>query len=155
RYPGAPQLALTVLALIVMGLRGRRISGTDSAQAGIGATVRPFKPMSARSMRRGLLIAAGFIVVWPLIIPFSVLNTSLTWIELTLAAMSLVVLVGWVGQILLAQATFVGIAALITGLVSNGWGLGFPVSSLFAAAVAGGVAMLLGVVALRIRGLYL
>jgi sulfate-transporting ATPase len=154
-YSGAPQLALTFLALIVMGLRGRRISGVETSHAGLAGVVRPFKPLASKSMRRGLLVAAVFIIVWPLVVPFSVLGTSLNWITLSLAAMSLVVLTGWVGQISLAQASFVGIAALITGLVSNAWGLGFPVSSVFAAASAAGVAMVLGIVALRVRGLYL
>ncbi len=155
RYAGSQQLALALLAVIVMGLRGRRFSGAEASHAGLTGTIRPFRPPRSRSMRWWLLAGAVFIIAWPLIAPFSVVTSSLNWIELTLAAMSLVVLTGWVGQISLAQASFVGIAALFTGLVTRGWGLGYPESTVVAAVAAAAAAMLLGVVALRVRGLYL
>ena len=154
-YPGAPPLALTLLVLIVLGVRGRRLSAAESTQAGLTGTMRPFKPAQSRSLTKWLLLAAVFIIVWPLIAPYSVLGTSIHWLELALAALSLVVLTGWVGQISIAQASFVGIAALTTGLLSHSWGLGFPETTVLAAVVSAGVAMLLGVVALRVRGLYL
>jgi branched-chain amino acid transport system permease protein len=66
-----------------------------------------------------------------------------------------VVLTGWVGQISLAQASFVGISALVTGLVVRGWGIGFPANLALSAAVAGVAAVVLGMAALRVRGLYL
>jgi ABC-type branched-subunit amino acid transport system ATPase component/branched-subunit amino acid ABC-type transport system permease component len=155
RYSGAPQLALTILALVVMGLRGRRITGAEAAQAGLAASVRPFRLPEARTLRRAMVAAAAFIGVWPLLVPFSVLGTSLLWIQLALAGISLVVLTGWVGQISLAQASFVGIAAVVTGLASKGWGLGFPETTVLAAVTAAATATILGVVALRVRGLYL
>ena len=152
---GSPQLALTVLVLIIMGLRGRRISGADAAESGLAISNRPPRPVRARSMGRAMLVGAIVIAIWPWLVPFSLLGTSLTWIQLSLVAASLVILTGWVGQISLGQASFVGISALVTGLVSRGWGFAFPASTLVGAAAAGIAAVLLGVVALRVRGLYL
>jgi ABC-type branched-subunit amino acid transport system ATPase component/branched-subunit amino acid ABC-type transport system permease component len=155
RYSGSPQLALTFLALIVMAIRGRRIAGVESSEAGLSSSARPLGSLNSKRLRRWLLISAVFVVVWPFIIPNDFLVASLNWVELSLVATSLVVLIGWVGQVSLAQASFFGIAAFVTGMVTRGMGLGFPVSTLISAAVASGAAVLLGVVALRVRGLYL
>src|SRR5206468_2805985 len=152
---GSPQLALTILVLVIMGLRGRRISGADAAESGLAISNRPPRPVRARSMGRAMIVAAIGIAIWPWLVPFSLLGTSLTWIQLSLVAASLVILTGWVGQISLGQASFVGISALVTGLVSRGGGLAFPASTLVGAAAAGIAAVLLGMVALRVRGLYL
>src|SRR5439155_21283443 len=75
--------------------------------------------------------------------------------EYALVAISLVILTGWVGQISLAQGSFVGIGAFTTGLLINNWNIPFPVNLPIVALVTAGVAALLGLVALRVRGLYL
>lgn len=155
RMPGARELVLTIVTLVVLALRGRRISGAPQTEAGLATSVRPFRPMSARRLLPTLLIAGLFILVWPLVAPYSVLGTSLLAVQLSLVAVALVVLTGWVGQISLAHASFVGIAALVTGMVARGFGLAFPVSMIGAAVAAAGAAAVLGVVALRVRGLYL
>jgi len=74
--------------------------------------------------------------------------------EYALIAVSLVILTGWVGQISLAQGSFVGIGAFATGLLIRG-GVPFPVNLPIVAAITAAVAALLGIVALRVRGLYL
>ena len=73
----------------------------------------------------------------------------------TVVAASLVLLTGWVGQISLAQAALVGIGAYATGWASGTLGIPFPLNLPIGAAAAGLVAAILGVVALRVRGLYL
>src|SRR4029079_12900006 len=71
-----------------------------------------------------------------------------------LVASSLVLLTGWVGQVSLAQASFVGIGAYIAAMVTRSH-IGFPLNLVVAGLAAGAAAALLGVVALRVRGLYL
>jgi ABC-type branched-subunit amino acid transport system ATPase component/branched-subunit amino acid ABC-type transport system permease component len=154
RYNGSPQLALAILTLVVMATRGRRIAGSDATEGGLVTTARP-PGARKRRIGPGAIVALIALVVWGYVVPFSVLGDSLLAVELALAAMSIVVLTGFVGQISLAQASFVGISALVTGMVVRGWGIGFPLSLIIAAAVAGGAAILLGVIALRVRGLYL
>jgi branched-chain amino acid transport system ATP-binding protein len=73
----------------------------------------------------------------------------------TIIAASLVMLTGWVGQISLGHAALVGVGAYATGFAVGKLGLGFPLSLPVSLAVAAGTAALLGVVALRVRGLYL
>lgn len=72
-----------------------------------------------------------------------------------LVAISLVVLTGWVGQISLGQGAFVGVGAFTTGMIAREWGIPFPVSLPIVVVVTAAVAATLGMVALRVRGLYL
>jgi ABC-type branched-subunit amino acid transport system ATPase component/ABC-type branched-subunit amino acid transport system permease subunit len=75
--------------------------------------------------------------------------------EYTLIAFSLVILTGWVGQISLGQGSFVGVGAFTTGLLARSLDIPFPLNLPLVALVGAAVASLLGVVALRVRGLYL
>jgi ABC-type branched-subunit amino acid transport system ATPase component/branched-subunit amino acid ABC-type transport system permease component len=154
RYTGSTQLVLTVLALVVMATRGRRFAGSDTAESGF-AKGGSFARVKPRRISPALLVGLAALIVWPFFAPFSALGTSLLAMELAMVAISLVVLIGWVGQISLAQASFVGIGALFTAMITRSWGLGFPANVVIGAAAAGLAAAALGVVALRVRGLYL
>ena len=100
----------------------------------------------------GLAVA---LVGWVWVAPFSLLGTANLAMAYTLVAISLVVLTGWVGQISLAQASFVGIGAFVTGVATRNWGIPFPLTLPIGALASAGVAAAFGVVALRVRGLYL
>ncbi len=78
-------------------------------------------------------------------------------VVLALAGLSLNVLLGYAGQISLGQYAFVGIGAFTTGLVTGVNDLRLPwLAGLAAsAAVGAGLAFLVGLPALRLRGLYL
>jgi ABC-type branched-subunit amino acid transport system ATPase component/ABC-type branched-subunit amino acid transport system permease subunit len=133
--------------------RGQRITKGDDS--GALASARTFGRMSTRGFDRRLLLVIVAVVAVPFIAPFSVQGTLIRALEFSIIAVSLVLLIGWVGQISLAHASFVGIGALVTGMVARGLGLGFPVD-IIAGTVAGALAALaLGSVALRVRGLYL
>ena len=153
-YAGASQLMLALLAVGVMAARGRRYSGVEAAEAGFTGG-RAFRRPDPRKVKRAFLVAGAFLLLWPWVIPYSVLGDSLLAMEYAVVAISLVLLIGWVGQISLAQASFVGIGALIMAMVSRGFGLAFPLNLLVGALTAGIAAVILGTVALRVRGLYL
>ena len=151
---GAPQLVLTVAALFVMVLRGERFAKADDAGGGLSVT-KSFGKLGTRGFdRRSLLLIVVAIGV-PLFAPYSVQGTLITALEYTLIAISLVMLIGWVGQISLAHASFVGIGALVTGMFARNLGLGFPVDIIAGTAAGTLAAVALGSVALRVRGLYL
>ncbi|MDQ3757499.1 MAG: branched-chain amino acid ABC transporter permease, partial [Actinomycetota bacterium] len=110
--------------------------------------------MSAQRTARLLALAA--LVAWPwLNLPTSFLGDANTAGIYFLAGVSIVLLTGWVGQISLAQASFVGIGAYVTAMAARSLHLGFPLNLLVGAAAAGLIAAVLGLVALRVRGLYL
>ena len=170
---GVPELVLTVVAMLVMYLRGHRFSSIDvrSALASVGEastrhsvfdTKRTPATGGGRRVLRFALLAV--LVGWPLlgsdrsvagITTYTLLGTAILACEYFLASSSIVMLTGWVGQISLSQAAFVGISAFSSALFAQHLGLVFPYSLPVAGAVAAAASALVGVVALRVRGLYL
>jgi len=71
-----------------------------------------------------------------------------------IVAISLNVLLGYVGQISLGHAAFVGIGAFMSAYMVTVQGQAFWIGVLAAAAIGGAQALVLGGVSLRIRGLY-
>ena len=116
-------------------------------------------PLASPRLRQGLVVFFGLVVVvvWPFVLPLplAVVNDATRAAEYSLVAASLVMLTGWVGQISLAQGSFVGVGAFVTALVLDRFGIPFPYSLPFAIAGSTAAAVVLGVVALRVRGLYL
>jgi len=151
---GAAQLVLTITVLVTMMLRGRRVAGTEEAGAGF-AGGQTFKYLDPGRYTNRVLVAFVLLAIFPWVVRTSILGSSLKAMQFALIAMSLVLLIGWVGQISLAQATFVGLGAFMTAMAGREFGLGFPLT-LVVGALAGTVAaVVLGAVALRVRGLYL
>lgn len=72
-----------------------------------------------------------------------------------LMALSVVVLTGFVGQISLAPLAFAGVAAFTMVNLSNDFGVPFPFAPLGGALVATALGVLLGIPAVRVRGMNL
>jgi sulfate-transporting ATPase len=163
RQLGAPQLVLTIVAFVVMFLRGTRFSGTDTGGSTVVAAVAP--PRLSRTPRRGArrlvpvvlgCALATFVLAFPFLgVPFSWQTEAINACITTIVTVSLVLLTGWVGQISLAQASLVGIGTFATVLLTRNAGIGFPFNLPLAGLVTALIAAALGVVALRVRGLYL
>jgi ABC-type branched-subunit amino acid transport system ATPase component/branched-subunit amino acid ABC-type transport system permease component len=167
---GMPQLVLTATALIVMYLRGGRYSTSDvraeqsTGTAEVTAGRRWFEPRPPIATRRraGLrlrtwryLLLIG-LLGWPFLHPpFSLLGDAIQACLYFAASASIVLLTGWVGQISLSQAAFVGVGGFGTAIFIRHLGAGFPFNLVLAAMLAAAVAVVLGFVALRVRGLYL
>ncbi|HWL66230.1 MAG TPA: branched-chain amino acid ABC transporter permease, partial [Actinomycetota bacterium] len=86
--------------------------------------------------------------------PFRVGQVALILI-LAMIGLSLVVLTGWAGQISLGQMGFAGVGAAVTGalLIKQDWNI--LLALLAAGAIGAVVAAIVGLPALRIRGLFL
>ncbi|MDQ3756960.1 MAG: ATP-binding cassette domain-containing protein [Actinomycetota bacterium] len=170
---GMPQLVLTIVALAAMYFRGGRFSVGDSRAALAGdaeakplhtafdTAALPRRGGRKRAVRYGIL---ALLLAWPFLgVPsflhpldtYSLLGDSILAAQYFIVAASIVMLTGWVGQISLSQAAFVGISAFGSARLASGLGIGFPVSLLFGAALSAVASTLLGFVALRVRGLYL
>ena len=92
----------------------------------------------------------------------ALLLTSGTWRAAVIATfiaavlgLSLVVVTGYAGQVSLAQLALAGTAAFTLSYLTQSWNLPFPVSPLLASLVAAGVGVVIGLPALRVRGLML
>jgi len=161
--PGTAQLIFMILAFVLLATRGARLVTTNLRDAGLVAAPAPQPAVAAgaaprRSMRGpGITIMAVLLVLVPFLpfMPFSVVGDFINAWYYVLAALSIVLLTGWVGQISLAQASLIGVGAFVTALATTRWHVPFPLSLLFGAGAGGLVAAFLGAVALRVRGLYL
>jgi ABC-type branched-subunit amino acid transport system ATPase component/ABC-type branched-subunit amino acid transport system permease subunit len=166
---GMPQLILTIVALVVMYVRGGKYSATDiraeqaTGSSDVGARHRRYDATSAPDAsagRRRLRNYAVLIVLllWPFFqtnATYSLLGDSIQACLYVVAACSIVLLTGWVGQISLAQAAFVGVGGFGSAIVIRTFHVPFPGNLIIGALIAAAVAAGLGIVALRVRGLYL
>ena len=103
---------------------------------------------------RRILVAA--FLLWPWFVteqPWSFQAVRAAF--LVLAVLSVVLLTGWVGQVSLAQGALMGVGAFSAARVTVHLGIDFPFSAIVAGAAAALAAVMIGVAALRIRGLYL
>jgi ABC-type branched-subunit amino acid transport system ATPase component/ABC-type branched-subunit amino acid transport system permease subunit len=110
----------------------------------------------------GVVIALLLALVLPSTLGAAVLSDKYALLAsaacaFAIAAISLNILMGYAGQISLGQFAFVGVGAFTTGIVTGVDQLRLPwlVGLLSAAAAGGLIAFLVGLPALRLRGLYL
>ena len=82
----------------------------------------------------------------------SLAATATVW---ALVAVSLVVLSGWTGKISLGQFGIVGVAAIGAGNIVQRWNIDIFVTLLIAGLIGAAAALLIGLPALRIKGLFL
>jgi ABC-type branched-subunit amino acid transport system ATPase component/ABC-type branched-subunit amino acid transport system permease subunit len=180
-YPldiGRFEALLLILAIGAVFLTTRRDSADDRESFSFAPRVRAIPPslQSLWWVRHHTRILGGLGILAAVVVPLFVTSASRTFryseiLLMALAALSLVVLVGWSGQISLGQGAFAGLGALITAALVAGrdlgigafgvdWTLPLPeVHFLGAIAWATGitaiVAVLIGIGALRVRGLLL
>jgi sulfate-transporting ATPase len=70
-------------------------------------------------------------------------------------ALSYVVVTGYAGQVSLAQLTLAGVGSFALSGIANSWGVPFPFAPLLAAGIATAIGIMVGLPALRLRGLTL
>ena len=139
-----------VVIIVVMALRSRTVlargGDTTERNPSIG---RPHTPLRTA--------AACFVVGVILMIALSgVLRFAfISSLTVTCIALSVVVLTGYVGQVSLAQMSLAGIGGFMLGHISSGWGIGFPWSLILAGLCAVPVGLVIGLPALRLRGVNL
>ena len=115
-----------------------------------------FRPtLSGWAARIGFVLALAGLVVWYVLAnpPFRS-DELAAGVVLAIGALSLNVLVGYTGQISLGQQAFIGIGAFTAAYVFGHNNQGFYVGLLAGAVVGATQAIVLGLIALRVRGLY-
>ena len=106
-------------------------------------------------LRESLIAGAGFVfvvAVFSRMASGNMVGVLSRGIALSLVMLSLVLLVGYAGQVSLAQMTFVGLGAVMMGKFFGG---DSPLGLLLAIVVPGAVGALAALPALRLQGLYL
>lgn len=97
------------------------------------------------------VLVAGLVLVPPILDEYQVYLLSLTLVW-SLLALSMGLLLGYVGELNFGQAAFVGIAAYVSSLLRIDAGLSFWLAAPIALAAVVAVAALIGVITLRLRG---
>ena len=164
-YPSSGDVDIVIVVLIVGSLLLRRdlrqlARGGEESSWSLSGAVRPLASRlrrlpRVRAAHRGVvMLALGVALLIPYLVhPYQdVLYSSLALY--VLICLSLVVLTGWSGQVSLGQAAFVGVGALVGGRMEQ---LGYPLLGTVIFVVAAGVigALIIGLPALRLRGLFL
>ena len=148
--PGAQDMIPLLVIIVVMSLRNRALPTRDYILKG--------RPPISLAGRFRLSWAVGGIIVTLVVSAFLTgqysyaLQTS--WI-LAIVLLSQTIVTGFVGQVSLAQMTFAGVGALVTARCASNLGVPFPLSIVIAAVVVAPVGVLLGLPAVRVRGINL
>lgn len=164
---GTTDLVVFLVVMAALVFRARELSrASRSADAGVsfGAEDRPLPAAIAglakvRALRTGGAAAAALVAVVVPVLPVLGFNTSEKVYLLTLVCvyaivgLSLTVLTGWAGQVSLGQYALVGVGAF--GAARMGGDLPLPLLLVVAGVLGAAVAILIGLPAVRIQGLFL
>jgi len=154
-YYWGDQPGVTVAVPLIVVIVAMIVSGRLIPQRGTISEGRP--PMTPNGRIRlvpaGIAIALGVLL---LVFGSSTYQSAVvTSIGFAVLALSVVVLTGYMGQISLAQMTFAGLAGLFLSKIAGEGGVPFPLSILVAAVLAIPVGVLVGLPAMRVRGINL
>ena len=154
-------LAVIILALLWQRRSESRADSADEASWSAGGVLRPI-PAALRSLPEvrvarivGAVALGGFALSLPAFLPPARLDEVSVGIVFGLAALSLVVLSGWAGTVSLGQMALVGIGSIVAGDLVAHLNLDFFLSMVIAGAAGAAAAVVLGLPALRVRGIYL
>ncbi|WP_405867446.1 branched-chain amino acid ABC transporter permease/ATP-binding protein [Streptomyces sp. NBC_01515] len=145
---GLAQLVPLAVILAYLVVRGRPLPTRGSLiQQALGRAPRPDR----------ILVPAVVSTVLGVVVLFattgSIRAAVITSLTLAVISLSLVVVTGFAGQISLAQLTLAGVGAFSLSRLSVEWGIPFPFAPLLAALAATVIGVVIGLPALRIRGL--
>jgi branched-chain amino acid transport system permease protein len=161
-----PLVSVGLFVLICVGLlvQRRTLLRSDEVSGQSWETSEEQRPVpkelrrvSSVRITRVAFIAVGlaFVVIYPFLVPTRLMNLGGVIALATIVILSLVVLTGWAGQVSLGQYAFAAIGAVIGGALTARVGIPFWFAVPIAAGVTAGCAALVGLPALRIRGLFL
>ena len=152
------------LILVILLLQRARSARTDASASSswvgseeiraIPAVMRGLAPVQA-GLRRSRWLVAVLVLGYPFVVSAGQLAVGTTFAIYGIVGVSLVVLTGWAGQVSLGQFAFVAIGALTGGAVIDNLHLPFALAVVAGTAVSAVTAVVVGLPALRLQGLYL
>lgn len=111
--------------------------------------------METRLRILGLAVAAALLIALPFATTGYVVYLANLLLTFAVLCLGLHIVIGETGQFSLAHAAFYGIGIYVSGLAGNALGWPFPLSMLLAGVVAAAVGAVIGMIALRMRDIYL
>jgi branched-chain amino acid transport system permease protein len=153
--------AAVLVALLLQRRQYGRADRDEAAGWRLADEVRPLRPAVARLplvrlMRWGTatLIVVGLAVI-PIMLRTDQIIKATAVAVFAVIGLSLVVLSGWAGQISLGQMAFVAIGAAVSAKCTITWNVDITLALLAGGAAGAAAAFVVGLPALRLRGLYL
>ena len=139
-----------LIVIVVLFTRSRPIPSR-------GEVIDHALPAAPEPRRAGLTLGVVAVVfgVGAIWLPFAYRGALINSLIGVAVALSLVVVVGFLGQISLMQMALAGMAAFAMTTIAGDWGVPFPISCVLAALVATLLGLLTSAPALRIRGVQL
>ncbi len=157
---GPMLLGVISVTLLLRSRSGERLRGrmggwnTATEFRDIPASVASL--VEVRAVRAAVAVVIAVTVMGlPAVLGTAGTLTAANMCAYAVVGLSVMVLSGWAGQVSLGQMAFVGTGAAITARTSSEWGLDPAVSMVLSGLVGAVVALVIGVPALRLRGLYL
>jgi ABC-type branched-subunit amino acid transport system ATPase component/ABC-type branched-subunit amino acid transport system permease subunit len=145
---GLAELIPLLLILLVFVVRAKPLpSRGEIVRTALARAPRP------QYMTRAALAAAAAGVVAIFVTTGSWRTALVTSFIFAIISLSIVVVTGYAGQVSLAQLTLAGVAGFLLGPLTTDWGVPFPLAPVIAAFGATVVGVVVGIPALRIRGL--
>ena len=148
--PGVQAVLTFVVLVIALSVRGGRLPSRGE----LVEKRLPFAPRPRRMAVPALALAAVGAVLL-IVLPFSYRQALMVSMVGMVVCLSLVVITGFVGQVSLAQVTLAGVAGFAVSHMTAKAGLGFPWGPLVGSAAAVVIGLVVGVSALRVRGVSL
>ncbi|MEX2539957.1 MAG: ABC transporter permease [Actinomycetota bacterium] len=156
-----PILFVVVLGALLLQRRGEVARTDETSSWKVASEFRgiPRELIRIPEVAWGRRALMGLIVVFALLMPVfmseSQINLAAVIVILSIVGVSLVVLTGWAGQVSLGQVAFMGIGAAVGGFITTRWHWDLALALVAAGVVGAAAAMIIGLPALRIRGLFL
>jgi ABC-type branched-subunit amino acid transport system ATPase component/branched-subunit amino acid ABC-type transport system permease component len=145
---GLAELVPLVLILLVLVVRAKPLpSRGEIVRTAMARVPRP------EHLGRSTLIGGAIGVVGIFALTGSWRSALVTSFIFGIVGLSMVVITGMAGQVSLAQLTLAGVAGFLLGPLTTDWGIPFPIAPIVAALGATVIGVVVGLPALRIRGL--
>lgn len=163
----APLFSIALLLSIGIGLflqRNQLMRSEASTEASSWVASQEQRPIprvllrvaGVRIARIALMVVGALIVLlYPFVVGTGATNLGGVVAIQAIVIISLVVLTGWAGQVSLGQYALTGVGAVVGGALTNRMGIPFWFAVPLTAVIVGAIAVVVGLPALRIRGLFL
>jgi branched-chain amino acid transport system permease protein len=147
---GLPEALPFLVAIIVLFILGDRIGTPDvTTGAGLPKVRLPRRPMLTFIVVGGIGLIGLLATSGPT--RFGVMTSMITMVLI----LSYTIITGYLGQVSLAQIAFAGASGFLLSKATVNWNLGFPWALLISALFAAAIGIVIGVAALRFRGVQL
>lgn len=145
---GVAEMIPLILIFVVLVVRGKPLPTRGAiVEHSLGRAPRPYRLLLPT------LIGSAVVITLLGLLHGSYRAALITTLIMAVISLSLVVVTGYCGQISLAQMTFAGAAGFLLSRLTSDWNIPFPIAPLLAASIAAVIGVLIGLPALRIRGL--